>query len=101
MYYRNVPGKDPCTAFQVAASIQKYAIYVLGKSPCGPKSRVMFKRPWALTQDTTHAQIIAILPFQVAVPAEPVELVAAAAVVAVVAILFSVVEHCSRPASKH
>ena len=100
MYYHSVPGKDPYTAFQVAASIQKYAIYIPGKCSCRPKSRVMFKRPWALTQDTTHAQSIAILPFQVAVPAEPVEPVVAA-VVAVVVTLFSVVEHCSRPAPKH
>ena len=60
--YRSVPGKRPlpnkrpCTAFQgvnVAASIQTYGKYVPGKCPCGPKSRCMFKRPWALTQDTT------------------------------------------------
>ena len=59
--YRNVPGKRPlpgkrpCAEFQgvtVAASIQTYGIYIPGKRPCGPKSRVMFKRPWALTRDT-------------------------------------------------
>ena len=49
------PGKRPCTSFQgvnVAASIQTYGNYVPGKHPCGPKSRCMFKRPWALTRDT-------------------------------------------------
>ena len=46
--------KCPCTAFHgvnVAASIQTYTIYT-GKCPCGPKSRVLFKRPWTLTRDT-------------------------------------------------
>ena len=61
-YYRSVPGKrplpgkHPCTEFQgvtVAASIQTYGIYIPGKRPCGLKSQVMFKRPWALTWDTT------------------------------------------------
>ena len=61
-YYRSVPGKRPllgkrpCTAFQgatVAASIQTYGILIPGKRPCGPKSLVMLKRPWALTRDTT------------------------------------------------
>ena len=61
-YYRSVPGKRPlpgkrpCAEFQgvtVAASIQTYGIYIPGKRPCGPKSRVMFKCPWALTRDTT------------------------------------------------
>ena len=50
-----LPGKRPCTSFQgvnVAASIQTYGNYVPGKHPCGPKSRCMFKRPWALTRDT-------------------------------------------------
>ena len=59
------PGKYPCTAFQgvnVAASIQKYAIYIPGKSPCGPKSLVMFMRPWLLPQDTVvHVCIIIII----------------------------------------
>ena len=53
--YHSVPGKRPCTAFQgatVAASIQTYGILILSKCPCRPKLRVMFKRPWALTQDT-------------------------------------------------
>ena len=53
---RPLPGKRPCTEFQgvtVAASIQTYGIYIPGKRPCGPKSRVMFKHPWALTRDTT------------------------------------------------
>ena len=53
---RPLPGKRPCTAFQganVAASIQTYGILIPGKRPCGPKSRVTFKRPWALTWDTT------------------------------------------------
>ena len=61
-YYRSVPGKHPlpgkcpCTKFQgvtVAASIQTYGIYIPGKRPCGPKSRVMFKHPWVLTWDAT------------------------------------------------
>ena len=61
-YYRSIPGKlplpgkCPCAEFQgvtVAASIQTYGIYIPGKRPCGPKSQVMFKCPWALTQDTT------------------------------------------------
>ena len=60
--YRSVLGKRPllgkhaCTEFQgvtIAASIQTYGIYIPGKCPCGPKSRVMFKRPWVLTLDTT------------------------------------------------
>ena len=60
--YHSVPGKHPlpgkrlCTEFQgvtAAASIQTYGIYIPGKRPCGPKSRVVFKRPWALTQDAT------------------------------------------------
>ena len=37
----------------VAASIQMYGILIPHKRPCGPKLRVMFKRPWALTWDTT------------------------------------------------
>ena len=48
-------GKRPCTSFQgvnVAASIQTYGSYILGKRPCGPKSQGMFKHPWALTRDT-------------------------------------------------
>ena len=62
MYYHSVPGKRPlpgkrpCTPFQgvnVVASIQTYGILIPGKRLCGPKSLVMFKRPWALTQDTT------------------------------------------------
>ena len=51
--YCSVPGKHPCTAFQgttVAASVQ---ILIQGKRSCGPKSRVMFKCPWALIRDTT------------------------------------------------
>ena len=51
-----VPGKRLCAEFQgvtVAASIQTYGIYIPGKRPCGPKPRVMFKHPWALTRDTT------------------------------------------------
>ena len=51
-----LPGKRPCTEFQgvtVAASIQTYGIYILGKHPHRSKLRVMFKRPWALTRDTT------------------------------------------------
>ena len=60
--YRSVPGKRPlpgkrlCAEYQgvtVAASLQTYGIYIPGKRPCGPKSRVMFKHPWALTRDTT------------------------------------------------
>ena len=31
----------------------KHGIYILGKCPCGPKSRIMFKHPWVLTWDTT------------------------------------------------
>ena len=49
-------GKRPCNPFQgatVAASKQMYGILIPGKHPCGPKSQVMFKCPWALTQDTT------------------------------------------------
>ena len=69
-YYRSVPGKRPlpgkrpCAEFQgitVAASIQTYGIYIPDKHPCGPKSRVMFNRPWALTRDTTvyiHLQFL-------------------------------------------
>ena len=57
LLYHNIPGKRPCpcTTFQgatVAASIQTCGIFIPGKRPCGPKSRIMFKRPWALTQDT-------------------------------------------------
>ena len=51
-----LPGKRPCTPFQgvnVARSIQTYGVLILGKRPCGPKSRVMFKRQWTLTRDTT------------------------------------------------
>ena len=51
-----LPGKCPCTAFQgvnVAVSIQMCGSYIPSKHPCGPKSRVMFKHPWALTRDTT------------------------------------------------
>ena len=53
---RPLPGKRPCTEFQgvtVSASVQTYGIYIPGKHLCGPKSRMMFKRPWALTRDTT------------------------------------------------
>ena len=56
-----LPGKRPGTTFQgatVAASIQIYPWYgilIPGKRPCGPKSQVMFKRPWVLTRDTTVA----------------------------------------------
>ena len=49
----SLPGKHPCTAFQgatVAASVQ---ILIQGKRSCRPKSRVMFKCPWALIRDTT------------------------------------------------
>jgi hypothetical protein len=49
--YRSVLGKHPCTAFQgvnVAASIQPYGR--VSDHACGPKSRVMCKRPWALTR---------------------------------------------------
>ena len=52
-------GKRSRTSFQgvnVAASIQTYGNYVPGKRPCGPKLQCMFKRPWALTQDTTYEQ---------------------------------------------
>ena len=57
--YHRVPGKHlllgkcPCSSFQrvnVAVSIQTCESYIWGKQPCGPKSRVMFKRPWALTR---------------------------------------------------
>ena len=54
--YRSIPGKRPCSAFQgvnVTASIQTYGNYIPGKCPCWPKSRVVFKRPWVLTCDTT------------------------------------------------
>ena len=53
---RPLPGERPYTKFQgvtVAASIRTYGIYIPGKCPCGPKSRVILKRPWALTRDTT------------------------------------------------
>ena len=53
---RPLPGKHPYTEFQgvtVAASMQTYGVYIPGKRPCGPKSRVILKCPWALTQDTT------------------------------------------------
>ena len=56
MYYCSLPRKRPCTTFQgatAAASIQTYGILISGKRPCGPKSRVKFKRPWALTRDNT------------------------------------------------
>ena len=58
---RPLPGKRPCTACQgaiVAAYIHTYGILILGKRPCGPKSQVMFKRPWVLTWDTTGIIII-------------------------------------------
>ena len=51
--YRSVLGMRPCTAYQgatVAASIQTYGILIPGKRPCGPKSQVMLKCPWALTR---------------------------------------------------
>ena len=49
---RPLPGKHPCTEFQgVTVAYMQLEIYILGKRPCGPKSRVMFKHPWALTQD--------------------------------------------------
>ena len=60
--YHSIPGKHPlpgkrsCTTFQgatVAASIQVYGSLIPGKPPCGPKLRVMLKRPWALTRDST------------------------------------------------
>ena len=63
--YRSVPGKcplpvkRPCSAFQgvtVTASIQTYGSYILGKCPCGPKLRVVFKHQWALTRDTALTQ---------------------------------------------
>ena len=67
--YRSVPGKCPCTctctpfqAVNVAASIQMYGILIPGKCPCGPNLRVMFKRPWALTWDTTVLPIHAFQP---------------------------------------
>ena len=69
LYYHSVqgkrplPGKHPCTLFQgvnVAASIQTYGIYIPSKHPCGPKSLVMFKRPWALTWDTTVSTCLLI-----------------------------------------
>ena len=50
---RPLPGKCPCTEFQwvsVAASIQMYGSYILGKYQCGPKSQVMLR--WAVTRDT-------------------------------------------------
>ena len=52
--------KGSCNVY-VAASIQTYKILIPGKHPCGPKSRVTFKRSWALTQDTT-VNIDHILP---------------------------------------
>ena len=56
---RPLPGKFLCTEFQgvnIAASMRTYGIYILDKHPCGPKSHVVFKRPWAFTQDTTIIQ---------------------------------------------
>ena len=62
IYYRSIPDKRPlprkrpCTEFHgvnVAASIQMYANYILGKCLYGPNSRVMLKHPWMLTRDTT------------------------------------------------
>ena len=53
---RPLQGKHPCISFQevyVAASLQTYESCIPGKHPCGPKSLGMFKRPWALTRDTT------------------------------------------------
>ena len=57
LLHSSIPGKRPCTAFQgvnVADTIQMYGKYIPGKHPCGPKSRCMFKRPWALARDTMH-----------------------------------------------
>ena len=53
---RPLPGKRLCIAFHgvnIAASIQTYAIQTQGKHPYGQVSRIMFKRPRALTRDTT------------------------------------------------
>ena len=61
---RPLPGKCPCTTFQgatVAHSIETYGILIPGKRPCGPKSRVKFKRPWALTQDTKYGTCSTVL----------------------------------------
>ena len=55
-----LPGKRPYTEYQgvtVAVSMQTYGIYIPGKRPCGPKSLVILKRPWALTWDTTVLHI--------------------------------------------
>ena len=68
---RPLPGKRPCTSFQgvnVAASIQTHGSYVPGKHPWGPKSRVMFKRPWALTWDTMVIVISYLLGWEMSVP---------------------------------
>ena len=49
-------GKYPYTTFQgvtIAVSIQMYGILIMSECPCGPKSRVIFKHPWAITRDTT------------------------------------------------
>ena len=49
---RPLPGKPPCTAFQgatVAASIQTYGIL---STHASQNHEFMFKRPWALTQNT-------------------------------------------------
>ena len=49
-----------CTAFQgatIAASIQTYGILIPGKRPCGPKSRVIFKCPWAITRCHSNSVI--------------------------------------------
>ena len=56
-----LPGKRSCSVFQgvnVAASIQMYGSYILGKRPCRPKSRVMFKCPWAITRNTMVVTMI-------------------------------------------
>ena len=60
VHKRPLLGKRPCTCttfhgatVHVAASMQIYGILIPGKRPCGPKSQVMFKPPWALTRDTT------------------------------------------------
>ena len=59
-------SKRPCTAFfklmdqcirSSFCNLKTYGIYIPGKRPCRPKSRVMFKHPWTLTWDMHYGII--------------------------------------------
>ena len=76
-YIPSVPGKRPLlgkhlySSFQgvnVAASIQMYGNYIPGKRPCGPKSQIMFRRPWVLTRDTTVLLLIYMTLYYASTP---------------------------------